>query len=76
MAKISYIALFIAFVSLSLSACSTNPPEDPRYKNFGTGLPEQHTEHPKPPYPIQPFMPAPDNISDGNKDGEQDQNTQ
>ena len=69
MAKVSYISLILAVTGLGLSACSTNPPEDPRYDSFGTGLPEQHTEHPEPPFPVQPFAPEQVKATDKDKDG-------
>lgn len=69
MVKISRITLVLALTGLGLSACSTNPPEDSRYDNFGTGLPKQHTEHVEPPYPEQPFVPAQAKVSDSDTDG-------
>ncbi len=69
MANFSRITLILALSGLGLSACSTNPPEDPRYDNFGTGLPKQHTEHLEPPYPEQPFVPAQAKVSDSDTDG-------
>lgn len=58
MARLFTSSLSIVCTSFILSACSTNPPEDPRYDSFATGLPEQHAEHTQSPYPVKPFVPG------------------
>jgi outer membrane protein OmpA-like peptidoglycan-associated protein len=69
MDKISRITLTLVLAGLGLTACGTNPPEDPRFDSFGSGLPEQHNEDVVPPYPEQPFVPAQAKISDSDSDG-------
>ena len=54
---------------LLTSACSSNPPEDPRYEHFGSGLPQAHTEASPAPYPVEPVLKETDDLNDHDQDG-------
>lgn len=69
MANFPGVVLVVSLFGFGLMACSSNPPEDPRYDHFGTGLPEKHDESVSPPYPNKPFVPGHDSLSDQDKDG-------